>query len=73
MFSNKDNTDLSTYMVPEPNGFIEFDDFELYKKTLEIVNNFKLRLEIIVIVEVIVRQTIKGERGLVPKPRFVPV
>ena len=25
VFNNKDNTDLSTHMVPEPNGFIEFD------------------------------------------------
>ena len=58
VFSNKDNTDLSTYMVPEPNGFIEFDDFELYKINYEIINNCKLRLEIIVIADVIVRPAV---------------
>ncbi len=49
IFNNKDNTDLSTYMVPEPNGYIEFDDFELYKIYYEVVDNSKLKLEIIVI------------------------
>lgn len=73
VFSNKDNTDLSTYMVPEPNGFIEFDDFELYKINYEIINNCKLRLEIIVIADVIVRQYIKGEMEIDTKPKFVSV
>ena len=73
VFSNKDNTDLSTYMVPEPNGFIEFDDFELYKINYEIINNCKLRLEIIVIADVIVRQYIKGEMEIDTRPKFVSV
>lgn len=60
-------------MVPEPNGFIEFDDFELYKINYEIVNNSKLRLEIIVIADVIVRQYIKGEMEIDTKPKFVSV
>lgn len=60
-------------MVPEPNGFIEFDDFELYKINYEIINNCKLRLEIIVIADVIVRQYIKGEMEIDTKPKFVSV
>lgn len=60
-------------MVPEPNGFIEFDDFELYKINYEIINNCKLRLEIIVIADVIVRQYIKGEMEIDTRPKFVSV
>ncbi|MFS5302887.1 XRE family transcriptional regulator [Streptococcus agalactiae] len=71
--SNKDNTDLSTYMVPEPNGFIEFDNFELYKINYEIINNCELNLEIIVIADVIVRQYIKGEMEVDTKTKFVSV
>ncbi|HEO5230276.1 TPA: ImmA/IrrE family metallo-endopeptidase [Streptococcus agalactiae] len=63
IFNNKDNTDLSTYMVPEPNGFIEFDNFELYK----------INYEIIVIANVIVRQYIKGEMEIDTKTKFVSV
>ncbi|HFZ6966042.1 TPA: XRE family transcriptional regulator [Streptococcus agalactiae] len=63
IFNNKDNTDLSTYMVPEPNGFIEFDNFELYK----------INYEIIVIADVIVRQYIKGEMEVDTKTKFVSV
>ncbi|KLL75925.1 XRE family transcriptional regulator, partial [Streptococcus agalactiae] len=70
---NKDNTDLSTYMVPEPNGFIEFDNFELYKINYEIINNCELNLEIIVIANVIVRQYIKGEMEIDTKTKFVSV
>lgn len=73
MFNNKDNTDLSTYMVPEPNGFIEFDNFELYKINYEIINNCELNLEIIVIADVIVRQYIKGEMEVDTKTKFVSV
>ncbi|HGI3214613.1 TPA: XRE family transcriptional regulator, partial [Streptococcus agalactiae] len=68
-----DNTDLSTYMVPEPNGFIEFDNFELYKINYEIINNCELNLEIIVIADVIVRQYIKGEMEVDTKTKFVSV
>ncbi|MGR1339737.1 ImmA/IrrE family metallo-endopeptidase, partial [Streptococcus agalactiae] len=68
-----DNTDLSTYMVPEPNGFIEFDNFELYKINYEIINNCELNLEIIVIANVIVRQYIKGEMEVDTKTKFVSV
>ncbi|HEO1003040.1 ImmA/IrrE family metallo-endopeptidase, partial [Streptococcus agalactiae] len=68
-----DNTDLSTYMVPEPNGFIEFDNFELYKINYEIINNCELNLEIIVIANVIVRQYIKGEMEIDTKTKFVSV
>ncbi|HEN2388416.1 TPA: ImmA/IrrE family metallo-endopeptidase, partial [Streptococcus agalactiae] len=71
--NNKDNTDLSTYMVPEPNGFIEFDNFELYKINYEIINNCELNLEIIVIANVIVRQYIKGEMEIDTKTKFVSV
>ncbi|HFH7647994.1 TPA: XRE family transcriptional regulator [Streptococcus agalactiae] len=73
IFNNKDNTDLSTYMVPEPNGFIEFDNFELYKINYEIINNCELNLEIIVIADVIVRQYIKGEMEVDTKTKFVSV
>ncbi|HGA2632475.1 TPA: XRE family transcriptional regulator [Streptococcus agalactiae] len=73
IFNNKDNTDLSTYMVPEPNGFIEFDNFELYKINYEIINNCELNLEIIVISNVIVRQYIKGEMEIDTKTKFVSV
>ncbi|HGD0466035.1 TPA: XRE family transcriptional regulator [Streptococcus agalactiae] len=73
IFNNKDNTDLSTYMVPEPNGFIEFDNFELYKINYEIINNCELNLEIIVIANVIVRQYIKGEMEIDTKIKFVSV
>lgn len=73
IFNNKDNTDLSTYMVPEPNGFIEFDNFELYKINYEIINNCELNLEIIVIADVIVRQYIKGEMEVYTKTKFVSV
>lgn len=73
IFNNKDNTDLSTYMVPEPNGFIEFDNFELYKINYEIINNGELNLEIIVIANVIVRQYIKGEMEVDTKTKFVSV
>ncbi|HGE0654656.1 TPA: XRE family transcriptional regulator [Streptococcus agalactiae] len=73
IFNNKDNTDLSTYMVPEPNGFIEFDNFELYKINYEIINNCELNLEIIVIANVIVRQYIKGEMEIDIKTKFVSV
>lgn len=73
IFNNKDNTDLSTYMVPEPNGFIEFDNFELYKINYEIINNCGLNLEIIVIANVIVRQYIKGEMEIDTKTKFVSV
>ncbi|MGS4677602.1 XRE family transcriptional regulator [Streptococcus agalactiae] len=73
IFNNKDNTDLSTYMVPEPNGFIEFDNFELYKINYEIINNCELNLEIIVIANVIVRQYIKGEMEIDTKTKFVSV
>ncbi|HFU9636173.1 TPA: XRE family transcriptional regulator [Streptococcus agalactiae] len=73
IFNNKDNTDLSTYMVPEPNGFIEFDNFELYKINYEIINNCELNLEIIVIANVIVRQYIKGEMEVDTKTKFVSV
>ncbi|RRA76454.1 ImmA/IrrE family metallo-endopeptidase, partial [Streptococcus agalactiae] len=66
-------TDLSTYMVPEPNGFIEFDNFELYKINYEIINNCELNLEIIVIANVIVRQYIKGEMEVDTKTKFVSV
>ncbi|MGR1473705.1 ImmA/IrrE family metallo-endopeptidase, partial [Streptococcus agalactiae] len=69
----KDNTDLSTYMIPEPNGFIEFDNFELYKINYEIINNCELNLEIIVIANVIVRQYIKGEMEVDTKTKFVSV
>nr|WP_317986205.1 ImmA/IrrE family metallo-endopeptidase [Streptococcus agalactiae] len=72
-FIYKDNTDLSTYMVPEPNGFIEFDNFELYKINYEIINNCELNLEIIVIANVIVRQYIKGEMEVDTKTKFVSV
>ncbi|HEN4606164.1 TPA: ImmA/IrrE family metallo-endopeptidase, partial [Streptococcus agalactiae] len=68
-----DNTDLSTYMIPEPNGFIEFDNFELYKINYEIINNCELNLEIIVIANVIVRQYIKGEMEVDTKTKFVSV
>ncbi|HEO1305700.1 TPA: XRE family transcriptional regulator, partial [Streptococcus agalactiae] len=67
------NTDLSTYMIPEPNGFIEFDNFELYKINYEIINNCELNLEIIVIANVIVRQYIKGEMEVDTKTKFVSV
>ncbi|HFH9396420.1 TPA: XRE family transcriptional regulator [Streptococcus agalactiae] len=73
LFNIKDNTDLSTYMVPEPNGFIEFDNFELYKINYEIINNCELNLEIIVIADVIVRQYIKGEMEVDTKTKFVSV
>lgn len=73
IFNNKDNTDLSTYMVPEPNDFIEFDNFELYKINYEIINNCELNLEIIVIANVIVRQYIKGEMEIDTKTKFVSV
>lgn len=73
IFNNKDNTDLSTYMVPEPNGFIVFDNFELYKINYEIINNCELNLEIIVIANVIVRQYIKGEMEIDTKTKFVSV
>lgn len=73
IFNNKDNTDLSTYMVSEPNGFIEFDNFELYKINYEIINNCELNLEIIVIANVIVRQYIKGEMEIDTKTKFVSV
>ncbi|HGD1997922.1 TPA: XRE family transcriptional regulator [Streptococcus agalactiae] len=73
IFNNKDNTDLSTYMVLEPNGFIEFDNFELYKINYEIINNCELNLEIIVIANVIVRQYIKGEMEIDTKTKFVSV
>lgn len=73
IFNNKDNTDLSTYMVPKPNGFIEFDNFELYKINYEIINNCELNLEIIVIADVIVRQYIKGEMEVDTKTKFVSV
>lgn len=73
IFNNKDNTDLSTYMLPEPNGFIEFDNFELYKINYEIINNCELNLEIIVIADVIVRQYIKGEMEVDTKTKFVSV
>ncbi|HGA0551975.1 TPA: XRE family transcriptional regulator [Streptococcus agalactiae] len=73
IFNNKDNTDLSTYMVPEPNGFIEFDNFELYKINYEIINNCELNLEIIVIANVIVRQYIKCEMEIDTKTKFVSV
>ncbi|HGA0133998.1 TPA: XRE family transcriptional regulator [Streptococcus agalactiae] len=73
IFNNKDNTDLSTYMVPEPNGFIEFDNFELYKINYEIINNCELNLEIIVIADVIVRQYIKSEMEVDTKTKFVSV
>lgn len=73
IFNNKDNTDLSTYMVPELNGFIEFDNFELYKINYEIINNCELNLEIIVIANVIVRQYIKGEMEIDTKTKFVSV
>ncbi|HFH6680336.1 TPA: XRE family transcriptional regulator [Streptococcus agalactiae] len=73
IFLHKDNTDLSTYMVPEPNGFIEFDNFELYKINYEIINNCELNLEIIVIANVIVRQYIKGEMEIDTKTKFVSV
>ncbi|HEN9212046.1 TPA: XRE family transcriptional regulator [Streptococcus agalactiae] len=73
IFNNKDNTDLSTYMVPEPNGFIEFDNFELYKINYEIINNCELNLEIIVIADVIVLQYIKGEMEVDTKTKFVSV
>lgn len=73
IFNNKDNTDLSTHMVPEPNGFIEFDNFELYKINYEIINNCELNLEIIVIANVIVRQYIKGEMEIDTKTKFVSV
>lgn len=73
IFNNKDNTDLSTYMVPEPNGFIEFDNFELYKINYEIINNCELNLEIILIADVIVRQYIKGEMEVDTKTKFVSV
>ncbi|HEO6107095.1 TPA: ImmA/IrrE family metallo-endopeptidase [Streptococcus agalactiae] len=73
IFNNKDNTDLSTYMIPEPNGFIEFDNFELYKINYEIINNCELNLEIIVIANVIVRQYIKGEMEVDTKTKFVSV
>lgn len=73
IFNNKDNTDLSTYMIPEPNGFIEFDNFELYKINYEIINNCELNLEIIVIADVIVRQYIKGEMEVDTKTKLVSV
>lgn len=60
-------------MVPEPNGFIEFDNFELYKINYEIINNCELNLEIIVIANVIVRQYIKGEMEVDTKTKFVSV
>ncbi len=60
-------------MVPEPNGFIEFDNFELYKINYEIINNCELNLEIIVIADVIVRQYIKGEMEVDTKTKFVSV
>lgn len=60
-------------MVPEPNGFIEFDNFELYKINYEIINNCELNLEIIVIANVIVRQYIKGEMEIDTKTKFVSV
>ncbi|MCC9787362.1 ImmA/IrrE family metallo-endopeptidase, partial [Streptococcus agalactiae] len=66
-------TDLSTYMIPEPNGFIEFDNFELYMINYEIINNCELNLEIIVIANVIVRQYIKGEMEVDTKTKFVSV
>ncbi|MFM0818806.1 XRE family transcriptional regulator [Streptococcus suis] len=73
VFNNKDNTDLSTHMVPEPNGFIEFDDFDLYKVNYEILNNYELKIEIIVIAEVVVRQYIKGEMEIDTKSKYVSV
>lgn len=60
-------------MIPEPNGFIEFDNFELYKINYEIINNCELNLEIIVIANVIVRQYIKGEMEVDTKTKFVSV
>ncbi|HEN5868811.1 TPA: ImmA/IrrE family metallo-endopeptidase, partial [Streptococcus agalactiae] len=56
-----------------PNGFIEFDNFELYKINYEIINNCELNLEIIVIADVIVRQYIKGEMEVDTKTKFVSV
>lgn len=73
VYNNKDNTDLSTHMVPEPNGFIEFDDFDLYKVNYEILNNYELNIEIIVIAEVVVRQYIKGEMEIDTKSKYVSV
>ncbi|HFI0087713.1 TPA: XRE family transcriptional regulator [Streptococcus suis] len=73
IFNNKENTDLSTYMVPEPDGFIEFDDFELYKVYYEVVDNSKLKIEIIVIADVIVRQYIRGEIEVDTKAKYVSV
>lgn len=73
IFNNKDNIDLSTYMVPEPNGFIDFDDFELYRINYEVVDNKKIYLEIIVIAYVIVRQYIRGETEVDTKPTYISV
>lgn len=58
-------------MVLELNGFIEFDNFELYKINYEIINNCELNFEIIVIVNVIVWQYIKGEMEIDIKIKFV--
>lgn len=71
--NNKDNLDLSTYLVPDPTGFIDFDDFELYKVNYEVVDNKKISLEIIVIAYVIVRQYIRGETEVDTKPTYVSV
>lgn len=73
ILNNKDNTDLSTYMVPEPNGYIEFDDFELYRVNYEIIDNAKLSIEIIVIAYVVVRQYIAGEMEVDTKPKYTSV
>ena len=71
--NNIDNVDLSTYMVPEPNEDIEFDDFELYRINYEVIDNFKINIEIIVIAYVVVHQYIKGEMELDTKPQYVSV
>ena len=73
IFNNKDNIDLSTYIVPDPNAFIEFDDFELYKVNYEVVDNQRINLEIIVIAYVIVRQYIRGETEVDTKPTYISV
>lgn len=73
IFNNEDNIDLSTYMVPAPTEYIDFDDFELYKVNYEVVDNQRIHLEIIVIAYVIVRQYIRGETELDIKPTYVSV
>lgn len=73
IFNNKDNIDLSTYMVPEPTDYIGFDDFELYNVNHEVIDNRRIHLEIIVIAYVIVRQYIRGETEVDTKPTYVSV